>query len=262
MSDKSWNFNGSIENESKLKPLCLEVENRFRFPALRLCRYFATSEDAFFIERFGKNFRGFFMPLAGRLELPHYLERCFYRPFDELTDNYAYEDLFAFDGMVYVRSMTHQDETGFVTTYAHELQHFIQHGQTPMLARVNNVLYNGVGRLDATARAIDIPKERDANIVSKRVAEAVCGADAVRRFAEERVRYMIQQGELNEAVRWEFFRDVPTSVHYDLLQETLPFITKYKDQLDFGIDFTNPEWWLGNDEPTGESQERGARKPT
>ena len=151
----------------------------------------------------------------------------------------------AFDNLIYIRRSTCTDTTGLVETYAHESQHFVQCGNTPRLWAVNNVLYWNLKKFEPTMIATDIPSEREANIVSKRVAEIVCGAEAVRVFADEQVRLMEEAGEHDEKARWVFFRDVPSSTKYALLEATLPLVQKYKKSLDFGIDVDQPEWWVG-----------------
>jgi hypothetical protein len=82
-------------------------------------------------------------------------------------------------------------------------------------------------------------------VVSKRVAEIVCGAEAVRVFAERQVSLMNEAGEHEQKARWSFFRDVSPSTQFDLLGATLPLVEKYKKVLDFGIDVDEPQWWVG-----------------
>jgi hypothetical protein len=113
------------------------------------------------------------------------------------------------------------------------------------LAAANSVLYPNLKRFEPSVIPIDVPFEREANIVSKRVAEIVCGVEDVRRFAEERVAVMEQAGEHDERDRWIFFRDVPSSTKYDMLADTLRLVEKYKTVLDFKMDVNQPEWWLG-----------------
>jgi hypothetical protein len=86
------------------------------------------------------------------------------------------------------------------------------------------------------AIAIDIPHEREANIVSKRVAEIVCGVVAVREYAEQRIQFMNQIGDAEQKARWVFFRDISSSTDYDLFQETLPLVEKYRKSIDFKIE--------------------------
>jgi hypothetical protein len=113
------------------------------------------------------------------------------------------------------------------------------------LLRANNVLYFNLKQFEPNATASDIPSEREANIVSKRVAEAVCGADAVKAFADAQVRLMEALGNIEQRDRWVFFRDVPSSTSYDVLGSKLPFVEKYRTVMEFGFDVSQPEWWLG-----------------
>jgi hypothetical protein len=242
---ESWLFNGSVENETKLKPLCQQVETHFQLPARRLCRYFATTEDVWLIRIIGKNYRGVHIPYAARQISPD-LQQCFFHRLTGFPTNVTFENTIAFDNLIYIRASTCADlNTGFVTTYAHELQHFVQHGTMPRLLTVNKVLYDNLKKFEPNTIPTDVPSEREANIVSKRVAEKICGVEDVRRFAEERVAVMEKAGEHDERDRWIFFRDVPSSTDPTYLADTLRLVEKYKTVLDFGIDVNQPEWWLG-----------------
>ncbi len=214
--DRSWVFGYGNTKESTLKPLCRRVEAQLDLPAGRLCRYFAGSDDEYLTAnpRFGRHFRGFHATVAYRNFLPKYNSTC-------------------------------DDPTGLVECYAHELQHFVQHGRTPRLSAANSVLTDNLKRLEPTSTVIDIPTEKEANIVSKRVTETVCGVEEVKRFAEERVRFMDECGEHEERDRWIFFRDTPASTSFNLLDATLPLVAKYKGVLDFRMDVDKPEWWVG-----------------
>jgi hypothetical protein len=233
VDDPAWNFNNTKANEDKLKPLCLQVESHFVLPPKRLCRYFATSDDKYLRARNGEHYRGFLVPYSSRQSLPIYLLKCF---FDESKSDAPFDETVAFDYLIYIRDSTcRDDQVGFVTTYAHELQHFVQHGFTPSLSSVNSVVYQNLKRLEPNAIATDIPHEREANIVSKRVAETVCGIDVVRAYAERQVMLMERAGASDERARWVFFRDIPSSTTYDLVQETLLLVEKYSSVLDFGV---------------------------
>ncbi len=246
--EKGWNFNESITNEATLKPLCREAEKHFTLPLHRLYRYFANAEDDYLLRTIGQYYRGFYTPFSWRRNLPSYLQDCFFLSMDEV---YASEkmlslnEMTAFDSLVYIRHSTCLDVTGFVTTYAHELQHFVQHGDTPKLWAVNSVLSEQLGKFEPTATAIDVPGEQEANIVSKRVAEVVCGVEAFRAFVEEQIRLMEEAGEARQKTRWIFLRDVPSSTKYNLLEATIPLVEKYKKLIDFEIDVNIPEWWVG-----------------
>src|ERR1700735_4127428 len=88
---RSWNFNGSVENEARLKPLWEQVEAHVQLPARCLCRYFATSEDVWLLQRFGKNFRGVHITYAGRNISPD-VQRCFYHQQVGFPTNVTFEE--------------------------------------------------------------------------------------------------------------------------------------------------------------------------
>jgi len=241
-----WNFNHSAENESKLRPLCEQVEQHFELPAGRLYRYFARTDDPSLSQIHGEHYRGFYCHISERNWLPTYFYHFLYRP-DYVGD--TFEDALAFDDLIFVRHSTCADIVGCAITYAHELQHFVQHGSTPRLLRANNALYQNWRKFEETVTAIDVPSEREANIVSKRVAEAVCGTDAVRSFAEKQVRLMQELGNPEQQLqKWIFFRDVPSSTPYDLAKNTLPIVERFKTLInfnEFGLKVDQPDWWVG-----------------
>jgi hypothetical protein len=246
-SPDGWNFNGSAENESVLRPLCKAVEQHLNVPTARLHRYFAVNDDSYLQQANGQHYRGFYCHIAERNGLPSYLFDCFFHTLDQFTVSSfkSFDDMVAFEHLIYIRASTCSDPTGCVATYAHELQHLIQHQSSPRLLRVNNALYQTLKKYEPTATASDIPYEREANIVSKRVAEAVCGVEAVSAFAAKQVRFMEELGNTEQRDRWVFFRDVPSSTPYDLLEATLPFVERYKTMIDFGVSVEQPEWWVG-----------------
>jgi hypothetical protein len=192
----------------------------------------------------GEHYRGFHIPFLGRGVLPLDLQHGFFHP---LESGMSYEDSIAFDNLIYIRKGTCLDlPVGFVTAYAHELQHFVQHGRTPKLWGVNRNLYHRIGAFEPNMIPSEIPCERDADIAARRVAEQVCGIEPTNNFAEKQIQLMENCGAAAQKARWVFFRGVPSSANYDLLQETLPFIEKYQGRIDFGVDTKQPEWWMGD----------------
>ena len=171
-----------------------------------------------------------------------YLINCFYLPSDE-SYGLPFDETIAFDNLIYIRENTCRDVTGFVSTYAHELQHFVQHGFTPKLSKVNSILYYNLKTVKADATAIDVPHEREANIVSKRITERICGSGALEKFVAEQLKIMEQCGDGEQKTRWLFYRDVPSSTPYDLAEETVKLVDKYRDSIDFETDTIKPEWW-------------------
>jgi hypothetical protein len=233
MNRSDWNFENLSANESTLRPLCEQVDKHFPLPVNAHYRYFAASPDVYLAHEIGRYYRGFHVPTSGSDDLSRYL-----------LEEYLPAGSTKYHHLVYIRDITCADSTGCVVTYAHELQHIVQHS-LPKLVRANSILREVIQDLDPSATEIDIPAEVDANIVSKRVAEAVCGLEAVREFAEERVRFMLKTGVRDQIVRWKFFRDTPSSTVYDFEKETLKLIEKHKGRVDFDIDMSGPDWWKG-----------------
>jgi hypothetical protein len=243
--DASWIFESGVLNEDSLKALCSRVETQLSLPNTRICRYFGSSADECLRCAMGSEyFRGAHIPFAARTILPHHVLSCFFHPLLGSRD-VEFKDTIAFDHLIYIRSRTCENETGFITTYAHELQHVIQRVSTPRLLHVNQVLYQELKALKPDANETDIPSECEANIVSKRIAENIFGIDAVRAFAEEQIRFMHQVVEPDQEARWVFFRDVDSSMPYNFLEATLRLVNEYKDRLDFGLDINQPSWWIG-----------------
>jgi hypothetical protein len=236
MADEvNWNFNNSSVNESTLRPLCERVDKEFGLPADKYYCYFAVEPDEFLTERVGSYFRGVqFSTLATDEVSSHVLDR------------YLPSRMIHYEYLVYIRDTTCLDPTGCIVTYAHELQHIAQHGRFPRLMEPNSILRTYLKQFKESASEMDIPIEVDANIVSKRIAEKICGVEPVRRFAEEQVRIMKKEGAVEQVVRWEFFRDTSSSNPYDCVNETLQLVQKYKGQMAFGVDVDKPDWWKGS----------------
>ncbi len=228
-----WNFNNSAVTESVLKPLCVRVDEWFQLPTDRLYRYFAVVDDEFLADRIGKHYRGVRADVSGTDEVCNHIRELCLPPGSDTQ----------YDTVIYMRNSTCADPTSCVITYAHELQHIAQRHRFPKLLRANSTLYANLRRFEPTATEIDIPSEVDANIVSKRVAETVCGVEFVRSFAHEQVRLMTAP---EQAIRWKFFLDTPSSTTYDFVGRTLELVEIYKGRMDFGMDVDTPRWWEGS----------------
>jgi hypothetical protein len=234
----AWNFNGSVENEKTLKPLCLRVDELLGLPPRRIYRYFAAIDDPPFFQD-DPLVRGFHVVFNREKlkKLPQYLVDCFYLPNREmgkLSVDAPIEQLAAFDDLIYLRHQTCLDSTGCVITYAHELQHAIQNYRHPKLVEKNTILRDNLRTYKPDATEIDIPAEVEANIVSKRIAEKVCGPASVEKFAKDQVA-LVRAGVLaGQAKRWKFFRKIPSSTEYDFVGATLGLVAEYQNRIDFG----------------------------
>jgi hypothetical protein len=150
---------------------------------------------------------------------------------------------FAFDNVIYLRGRTCAAPASAIITLAHELQHFVQYGQAPKVFAANALLYHHLRTFDPASEleAWDIPHERDAMTVSKTVAEAVIGPEAVSIYARSQVVAEI------DPHYWQCFQGLSSSVQIDLLWETRPLVEKYRPKLlslnQTKVDFSEAEWW-------------------
>jgi hypothetical protein len=119
-------------------------------------------------------------------------------------------------------------------TFAHEMQHFVQHASVPALWAANSLIHNLPKRVIAALALTwcDIPHEREARIVSKRTAECLLGAEATRRYIDAKIAERVTN---DDAADWQFIRDLDTSTPYDLARETglfFPRLRDYKSELE------------------------------
>src|ERR1700732_2439573 len=110
--DRSWHFKDASEKRATVKPLCQRVEQYFEIPPRRLCRYFADADDSTLIAANGLNFRGFHASISARNFLPKYLFDCFFHPLSDLQGTPTFEEMVAFDNLIYIRPGTCDDPTG------------------------------------------------------------------------------------------------------------------------------------------------------
>jgi hypothetical protein len=108
----------------------------------------------------------------------------------------------------------------YVVALAHELQHFVQWAGAPTMFEPKSKLMDKLREGGPDATDWDIPAERDATIVSKRVAYEVCGRDAVAEFVEAE----IAKGD--DKPYWEFFRAAPLDRPYDWAEETAKLLAR------------------------------------
>lgn len=205
----------------ELNAVAKSVIGRFhRLPDLRLLVFF-DDEDAPFFRTSGEENRGQFVVIKDTRtnEWPDYVTEHIF-----VCDSSLAVDV-RFDNVIYLYGTTCADSVGRVMTFAHELQHFVQYGFSPMLWYVNQQFWN---RLPA----YEIPTEREARIVAKHIARELCGRESVEEyiarkieFAENRLRSKPDdndhlkkwQAEIDD---WRFIQRLDESNSYDLAVET------------------------------------------
>jgi len=261
-----FNFNDDKDREEQLIPLCLAVWNEFELSSERIYVYVARTEefeftDARSLTYQGRFFRGIQIPPEDMHNLPRHLQKCVFRPDEELMyleKSPIFMEMLAFENLVYIRSSTCDDGVGFVLTLAHELQHVTQRYKARKILSANSLLYHNLARTidpQTTLTAIDIPSEQDANVVSKRIAEKIFGPELVQKYAEAQIKLFEDMSRYedsdarSELIRWQFFLRYDSSVPYELKARTIVFFEQYKAKIrpalakKYGLDITQEQWW-------------------
>lgn len=228
----------------ELDPLCREVLQQYQLPAQSLRCIFDDMERPELLRArgFGPDLCGFFSPieLCGLTPIPW--------PADIIKDCLAgptFEELLACDVVIYMRKRTCENPTGAVITFAHELQHFVQYGGDLKVWLANKFIERIAVSNPMNLQPWNFPMEHEAQLVSKRVAEIVLGKDEVQTYVEKQI------ADENDAQKWIFFRGLNSSGSFDLLKETIPWVHRYKRNLEELYpaeteeepNFARDDWW-------------------
>lgn len=242
---KSYDDAVKVTRETAAQRVVDEFGNSL--PDLRLLAFFDDEDWTPFKKGFGQSNRGLYIPIkAGNFEWstwPDYVKSCIL--VDDPSSLLLKQD---FDHVIYVHGSTCADEVGLIMTFSHELQHFIQYGFNRKLWAENSL----IPRLPKEVIDIeglnwpDIPAEREARIVTKRIGAKICGADAVEQYIARMVNESINP---KDAEDWQFSQLVDPSIPYDLASETKRIFQRLKpyrhhferflDQVREDIDFKN-----------------------
>ena len=195
---------------------------------------FMDAEDCLSLkERCGKANRGFYMPVRNGhplwMSLPNDVRYCILYGVRPSTLPLPTRPLRAFDHLIYLHGSTCATEIGLVMCFAHELQHFVQH-ETAATLWASNTLVNCLPRADCVTLGLqwcDIPIEREARIVSRRIAEELLGAEPVRRHIRAKIDECVTE---EDAADWKCIRDLDVSSPYDLAFETKRLFTRLRQQ--------------------------------
>ncbi len=179
---------------------------------------FLDDEDPCSLKRwFGASNRGISGPIhdnAQRQDWPEYVWKCVF--FD---DRFSGLPARVIDDLVYLYGSAWTDVAGMTMTLAHELQHVVQRANARELWAVNSL----VRRLPSTAienlklEWADIPIERDARIVAKRVALDLCGWQSVTAYIQKR---MAESAEPHDVADWQFVHDLMPADSVNLPEAT------------------------------------------
>jgi hypothetical protein len=131
------------------------------------------------------------------------------------------------DDLILLYGSTCTHEIGLTMTLAHELQHSIQHYCDRRAWAVNGI----INQLDQTLISSlkltwsDIPIEREARIVSKRVACHLFGAQRVTEYIDLKIREHVSDGDFAD---WQFVRTLDPSSSLDLKTGTRNLFQRLK----------------------------------
>jgi hypothetical protein len=130
-----------------------------------------------------------------------------------------------FDHGIYLYGSTCSDETGLVMTFAHELQHFVQYAFNRRLWAEGRLATNLPRALIEVIGLNwpDIPHEREARIVAKRIGVKLCGADTVSQYIDRRINCGTTVSDTED---WRFIKQLDPSISYDLSIETKRFFQR------------------------------------
>jgi hypothetical protein len=230
----------SPDLKAKLQPLCSKVLKEFpKAPPLRLLCYFDGAQPEWLQHQFGE-FTGIHTPIIGGGTWPLYVSKHFFNS----SGGFAYDDLIYIPKSKYV-----EQQVPFVMVFAHEIQHFVQRGFTPKISKANTLLLWNLIRFDPMTelKPWELPNNREAMIIAKKVADSVCGKEAVQDFVHTQIEDAKNSHNASKAQLWQWVKTFKSSASYDLLRETDRFVQRYKPQLQSlksDIDFSKAKWWL------------------
>lgn len=210
-----------------------------KLPSLRLLCYFDNDNPEWLQRQYGQ-FAGIHVPVISGGVWPRYVEEHF---LDYSTGE------FAFDNLIYIPQTKYAQETvSFVIIFAHELQHFVQWGDSRKVAEANTLLLQNLGSFDPLTelKPWGLPNNREAMIVANRVAETLCGVKAVRGFIDTQIADGKRDNNFSKTQLWEWVRGLRPATVCNLLQETDLLVQKYRKQLQglkSEIDFSKTKWW-------------------
>ncbi len=128
-----------------------------------------------------------------------------------------------FQSLIYVHGRACEPEVSLVITFSHELQHFLQRRNFPQACDADTRLR---GLLHSWQ---EHPSEHEAMLVSKRVASALLGDEAVESYIDSKIELSsTSQGDCREdQARWEFLRSLRTDCKYDFEAEVVELVKRH-----------------------------------
>src|ERR1039458_4847042 len=204
---------------------------------LRLLAFFDDEDPGCFKDKYGPENRGFFCPQTQEItwhrsdlireKVPNYIVDLLFTPEMNPPPSSCDSEISSFDGLIYLYGSTCINPTALVMTFAHELQHCYQFDRALCLWVDNDLL-----KRRRTLKLYEIPAERDAKVVAKRVAEELCGVDVVREYIRQRIidgrqKRAIYEDEVRD---WRWVKKWDSENTYCLQSETKTAVQKMKSE--------------------------------
>lgn len=135
-----------------------------------------------------------------------------------------------YDSVIYLHGSTCNAEVQLAMTLAHELQHFLQFANQRQIWAINALL----ARLPYLptpdlSHWYDLPTEREARIIGKRVAVSIFGKSSV----DEHIGTMTRGNSSSEdSADWEFIRTLDGNEAYDPRTATASLVERHRKTLE------------------------------
>ena len=239
---KSWDDDVRVKRQATAQRVVSEFGDRL--PNLRLLVFFDDEDWSYFRYELGPSNKGLYTPIKSNFQWgtwPHYVKEHIL-----VSDPSTLRPRQEVDHVIYVHGTTCADEVGLTMTFSHELQHFVQYGFNRKLWAENFLLPRlPKDVIDSTGlNWPDIPNEREARIVAKRIGRSLCGEDAVSQYIARKIG---ESDTSRDAEDWRFSQGVDPFSSYDLAGETKrifqklepyrqhfdAFLAKMRDDVDF-----------------------------
>lgn len=240
----------------KRHAICHRVIEHFKLelPELKLLCFIDDEDSVTIKKKNGPANRGLHLVMelnecaapAERIVFPDYVEELLREPKSNTN---------AYDIVIYVHGGTCEPDVSLIITFAHELQHVLQYGNSYTLWAVDRLFHRLKVPLGFT-KWEDHPVEQDAIFRSKKVAMDLCGEIIVSDYANSQA--ISNEHVESERARWRYFCDLSISDQYDLgtttdaiVQRHIKFIAYQAEGCPSlrSIDFTQKDWWKGRSNP-------------
>jgi hypothetical protein len=208
--------------ETQVRQVLSLFEN---LPDTRLLCFLDDEDWLLFKYMLGQSNRGFHRPLSDQTAFADWPEYITEQIFVDDPKQLWFRRLF--DHVIYMYGSTSENPVGLTMTLAHELQHVIQYETVPDLLTASNLFKQLPKQLleSRNFQWADMPAEREARAVAKKIAIAIHGKQAVDQFLAERAALATHALELADV---QFIQQLDTGVPYSVKDETLALYRRFK----------------------------------